>query len=164
MESLDLSEFYAEQKLLDEDIFLRHDVTYESTKTRRLLALIVEIGELINATRCHKFWSVKDPESKERILDEYADGLHFFLSNGLSIGVKNYTVTYEKSEEEINEQFYALYHAILVFFDKRDEESYRLALSKFFSMVYPLGYSVDELIDAYRKKMKVNHQRQETHY
>ncbi|MCD8204595.1 MAG: dUTP diphosphatase [Coprobacillus sp.] len=164
METLDLSEFYKEQKLLDEDIFIRHDVTYETTKTRRLLALIVEIGELINATRCHKFWSVKDPESKERILDEYADGLHFFLSNGLSIGVGDLTVTYEKSEADINEQFYALYHAILVFFDKMDEPSYKAALSKFFSMVYPLGYNVDELIEAYHKKMKVNHERQEAHY
>ncbi len=164
MATLDLSEFYNEQKLLDEDIFARHDVTYESTKTRRLLALIVEIGELINATRCHKFWSLKDPESKERILDEYADGMHFFLSNGLSIGVKSHSVNYEESSADINEQFYDLYHAILVFFDKRDEETYQVALSKFFSMIYPLGYTMDDLLDAYHKKMAVNHQRQETHY
>ncbi|MCD8204624.1 MAG: dUTP diphosphatase [Coprobacillus sp.] len=164
MASLDLTEFYKEQKLLDEDIFTRHDVSYGSTQTRRLLALIVEIGELINATRCHKFWSVKDPESKERILDEYADGMHFFLSNGLSIGVTSTSVEYEESDADINEQFYDLYHAILVFFDKRDEETYLLALSKFFSLVYPLGYTVEDLLDAYHKKMAVNHQRQETHY
>lgn len=48
--------------------------------TEEILALSVEVGEFANATRCFKFWSQKGPESKERLLDEFADILHFYLS------------------------------------------------------------------------------------
>lgn len=46
----------------------------------RKLALLVEVAELANATRCFKYWSNKGPESKERMLDESANCLHFCLS------------------------------------------------------------------------------------
>lgn len=44
-----------------------------------LLGLGVEVAELAQATRCFKYWSTKGPESKERILEEYADVLHMML-------------------------------------------------------------------------------------
>ncbi|KYH35857.1 dUTPase [Clostridium tepidiprofundi DSM 19306] len=46
----------------------------------RLLALQVEVSELANATRCFKYWSSKGMEPKERLLDEYADCMHFMFS------------------------------------------------------------------------------------
>ena len=54
----------------------------------RVLALIVECGELANALKGQgfKYWSNKPAESRERIIDEYVDILHFWLSVGLSLG------------------------------------------------------------------------------
>lgn len=51
-----------------------------SVLDKKLLALNVEVGELANATRCFKYWSEKENEGTERILDEFADILHFLLS------------------------------------------------------------------------------------
>ena len=48
----------------------------------RILALFTEVAEFANASRCFKYWSKKSPESKERLLDEYVDILHFYLSIG----------------------------------------------------------------------------------
>jgi len=48
----------------------------------RILALFTEVGEFANATKCFKYWSNKPAESKERLLDEYVDILHFYLSIG----------------------------------------------------------------------------------
>jgi len=48
----------------------------------RIIALFTEVGEFANATRCFKYWSNKPQESRERLLDEYADILHFVLSIG----------------------------------------------------------------------------------
>lgn len=50
--------------------------------TERILALQVEVSEFANATRCFKYWSKKEADPKERLLDEYADILHFLLSIG----------------------------------------------------------------------------------
>jgi dimeric dUTPase (all-alpha-NTP-PPase superfamily) len=54
----------------------------------RLLALQVEVGELANALKGQgfKYWSQKPAEERERLLDEYVDILHFWLSCGLSLG------------------------------------------------------------------------------
>lgn len=60
----------------------RFDKEQSDFLTERLLAMVVEIGELANATKCFKYWSQKPPESRERLLDEYADCLHFQLSLG----------------------------------------------------------------------------------
>lgn len=48
----------------------------------RILALFTEVAEFANATRCFKYWSKKPAENKERLLDEYVDILHFYLSIG----------------------------------------------------------------------------------
>lgn len=88
---MELKEFYKMQNDLDEYIVDKafgagnylidghNDIAF---LTDRILALMIEVGEFANATRCFKYWSNKDSESKERLLDEYADILHLFLSVG----------------------------------------------------------------------------------
>ena len=85
---INLSELFEAQKQLDARIAENHNVTYESTRSRRTLSLLVELGELANSTRCFKYWSNKGSEPLERVLDEYADALHFFLSLGIDVGMK----------------------------------------------------------------------------
>ena len=46
----------------------------------KILALLVEISELANETRCFKHWSKKGPSEESVLLEEYVDSLHFFLS------------------------------------------------------------------------------------
>ena len=65
----ELKEMYQKQYELDLEIAQNHHISYEETKDKRLLALLVELGEFANATRTFKFWSNKGPESKERVLD-----------------------------------------------------------------------------------------------
>ncbi len=161
---IDLTHLYELQADLDKEIAELHGISYATTRTRRLLALLVEIGELINSTRCHKFWSNKGSEPKERVLDEFSDGVHFFLSLGLDIKVSTFYVEYNESTEEINEQFLALYKLVLKFLEKQNEKTYLEAFGSFLALIYPLGLTIDELVDAYLKKMEVNHERQKTNY
>ena len=49
---IDLSNLYNKQAELDKRIAENHHVSYETTRERRILALLVEIGEFANATRC----------------------------------------------------------------------------------------------------------------
>ena len=57
----------------------KHGVNYETTHKKRLLALIIEIGELANETRCFKYWSIKQTGEKEKVLEEYIDCLFMTL-------------------------------------------------------------------------------------
>lgn len=67
-------------KAYESDIVMDHNS--ETFISERILALFTEVGEFANATRCFKYWSKKPQESKERLLDEYVDILHFYLSIG----------------------------------------------------------------------------------
>lgn len=72
------------QRELDNFITKKYDPSMmpEDFLVYRLLALQVEVSEFANATRCFKYWSDKEAEPRERLLDEYADILHFLLSIG----------------------------------------------------------------------------------
>ena len=83
---IELKDLYIKQFELDKAIQENHNCDYSSTRYKRFLAFQVELNELANATRCFKFWSNKESESKARLLDEFADGMHFILSIGIDFG------------------------------------------------------------------------------
>ncbi|MCD8195384.1 MAG: dUTP diphosphatase [Coprobacillus sp.] len=161
---INLDNLFSLQSDLDKEIMVNHNVTYESTRVKRELALLDEVGELMNSTRSFKFWSLKGSESKERVLDEYSDGLHFLLSLGLTFNVSSHEFSYFDYNLEINDMFLKVYNDVIDFIRKEDEESYQNAFTSFLSLIYPLGFNIDELIEAYYKKMNVNHIRQQTNY
>ncbi len=164
IEEINLDNLFKLQSDLDLEIMKNHNVTYENTLTRRELALLDEVGELMKSTRCFKYWSNKGSEEKERVLDEYSDGLHFFLSLGLSFSYTVRDFEYYDHEIEINEYFLKVYNDVLNFINNPSEATYKEGMTSFLSLIYPLGFSMDELIDAYYKKMNVNHIRQQTNY
>lgn len=161
---IDLTKLYEIQKDLDAYIAKNHNVSYENTHKKRLLALIIEIGELANETRCFKYWSNKGPSPKEIILDEYADGLHFLLSLGIPLGVDKYIYEIETLDYSLTEAFIKIYEASIALADNYNVENYITAMKLFINLLPLLGYTSTELIDAYMKKAQVNYDRQNSNY
>ena len=133
MANIELEELFQAQGQLDQRIADEHHVSYQSTRDRRIMALIVEIGELANATRCFKYWSNKGSEDKAIVLDEYADGLHFFLSLGIDIKTSKKVYHLTKHQEDLTKQFHLVYHNIDLFYKKQDDKSYIRAFQSFFN-------------------------------
>jgi Uncharacterized protein conserved in bacteria len=107
---MDFEEVYEKQKKLDKKIVDKYnnqngfDMGFEQKHflVDRLLALSVEVSELANATREFKYWSTKESESKERLLDEFADIIHFVFSvaDSLDFTVEEIEAAYLKKHEE----------------------------------------------------------------
>ena len=159
-----LKEMYAKQLELDMEIASNHHISYEETKEKRILALLVELGELANATRCFKFWSFKPSEEKERVLDEYADGLHFLLSIGLAYHYQVDSIEVEEEPSDLTKAILDSYHYINEFYNDRSMVKYLKAFEGYLKILALLGYSWSEADDAYFKKLKENHRRQDTNY
>ena len=51
---LKVNDLYQLQNGLDEEIYQKFSLTREGTSIRRRLALLVELGECVNETRCFK--------------------------------------------------------------------------------------------------------------
>jgi dimeric dUTPase (all-alpha-NTP-PPase superfamily) len=164
MNDIVLDELYPLQGELDATIHSNHHVSYEQVHYKRVLALLVELGEFANETRCFKFWSEKGPSEKAVILDEYADGMHFFLSLGIPLGVEKYTHKFKPDQKELTLQILKTYHEVTDLLEHYDAKHYAIAFSSFLNILPLLGYSGDDAIEAYKKKRQVNFERQKNHY
>ena len=161
---INIKELYSLQASLDAEIAENHHVTYESTFERRLLALIVEIGELANETRCFKYWSNKGPSPKEVVMDEFADGLHFLLSLGIPLNASKFEYELEKSNLDLTNQFHLVYSKTLLLKDHYDLMHYEDAMQNYLNLALSLDMSCEEIISSYKTKLSVNHKRQENKY
>ena len=160
----ELTDLYKKQSELDANIASNHNVTYKSTRNKRTLALLVELGEFANATRTFKYWSNKGPESKERVLDEFADGLHFILSLGIDQGYEIDSIDVEDDNQSLTDTLLTTYELTSKFYSSQTKSNYLSAFQSYLRCLFKLGFSWLEAKDAYYLKLEENYKRQETNY
>lgn len=162
---VNLAKLFMMQKELDTKIETQHQLQQEMLFDRKILALLVEVGELANETRCFKFWSVKPPASIDVILEEYVDGIHFILSLGLEIDIEP-TIQFENKQDKRNvtEQFLYVYQSITLFKDERSISMYKNMFEEYLFLGELLGFSSAQIEKAYVSKNEVNHERQKQGY
>lgn len=125
------------------------------------LALLVELAELANETRCFKFWSTKGPSERPIILEEFVDSIHFMLSLGLEKGfddVNEWPV--EDKKGTLTEVFLHTQQAILQFIDNPTRETYQTVWQCYAAIAHHLDFTFDDIVIAYVKKNEENHNRQ----
>ncbi|QGQ47472.1 dUTP diphosphatase [Metabacillus sediminilitoris] len=162
---VNLAKLFMMQKELDTKIETQHQLQQEMLFDRKILALLVEVGELANETRCFKFWSVKPPASIDVILEEYVDGIHFILSLGLEIDIEP-TIHFENKQDKrtVTEQFLYVYQSITLFKDERSISMYKNMCEEYLFLGELLGFSSAQIEKAYVSKNEVNHERQKQGY
>lgn len=163
---LQTKQLYEIQDILDKRIFENHEVTREETSIRRILALLVEISELANETRCFKFWSTKPASEKKVILEEYVDGIHFLLSLGIDLGITPEEIRCEHPGEfsDLTNQFIVVYEKCCFLRNYFCEEMYLDAFEAYLEIANILQFTNEDIVSAYLLKNEENHHRQDTNY
>ncbi len=161
---MNLNKLFQLQHNLDERIIAEHDLYNESLFSKKVLALQVEISELANETRCFKFWSTKGPSDKNTILEEYVDCLHFILSLGLEKNYVNLEPIMLDHNNDLTETFLNIYIDINDFVVCSSKDNYKTLFEDFLSLGRNLGFTSEEVENAYFEKNNINHQRQDTGY
>ncbi|GEL76822.1 dUTP diphosphatase [Tenuibacillus multivorans] len=161
---MDWDKLYALQRQLDDEIMDRIPKTRDEVLDDKILALIVEVSELANETRCFKYWSQKGPNNQSDILEEYVDGIHFLLSLGIDLGFKYHHRDHEVSAPSITAYFHKIYEGINSFKQNPSQEHYLQLWLTYLSLGMQLGFSEQDIYDAYLNKNKVNHERQQSGY
>jgi dimeric dUTPase (all-alpha-NTP-PPase superfamily) len=154
------------QKALDRHIEEKHGLLHEDLFNKKVLALLVEIGELANETRCFKFWSVKPSSAKEVILEEFVDGVHFILSLGIECGfvAEQMELKIPASTLNVTDQFLRVYELVNIFKKAKDLTSYIELFAAYLVLAEQLGFTQREIEQAYFRKNEVNYQRQQNNY
>ena len=163
---MQLGKLFEMQKALDTHIEDKHSLQDEDLFDRKVLALLVEIGELANETRSFKFWSVKPSSAKEVILEEFVDGVHFILSLGIECGYEAEQIDLKDEGTSLNvtEQFLFVYERISLFQKSKGLADYKKVVSSFLELATLLGFTYGEIERAYFHKNEVNYQRQQNNY
>lgn len=164
---MELLEWFDMQRQLDHYIESQHGLENKSLLKQRTLALLVELSELANETRCFKFWSKKPPASKAIILEEFVDGVHFILSLGLALGYDKKILSIQTEEEkkaDLTYLFLETYACIQRFSESMSFDDYETLFQQYFLLGRSLGFSLEEVQKAYKEKNEVNYERQQTGY
>jgi len=215
---MNLSKLFELQRQLDAHIEKEHPRQEgEDRLAKKILSLMVELGELANEARFFKFWSNDQeprtkvevicstcdgsgdenwPSSREYLLEgqtgleyskcedcngtgtlgyknplleEYVDCLHFILSIGNEFGYKaEYLYVWdEELEGETVDVFIELMYWVsqISSNDKfKRRAAFRTVCYIFFNLGERLGFTWDQVEQAYLEKNAVNHQRQESGY
>lgn len=169
-------------KLFETQKELRGVINYQGSDRfeKLVLALLVEIGECANEWRGFKFWS-KDQEPRVRVpatawgepyknplLEEYVDGLHFLLEIGIEIGDTDFKPNklislYPDFTGEFK-SIYKLASELDLMILLLDSTKYRTLFNNYLYLGEHLGFTWEQIEQAYYDKNKVNHHRQEEGY
>lgn len=204
MSELTISDLYEMQKKLDERIIREKGLEGVDLLPNTVLALQVEIAELANEWRGFKHWSNdRKPRTEENIIDqtaaggqiynivvgtrnplleEYVDCLHFFLSIARQLNLSDdyLYVTDELLEGETTVLFTELLHNVgmingHLFLNEGVTAEHQIKFwhKTFFRSAYQifinlgeqrLGFTWYEIAEAYVAKNRINHERQENGY
>lgn len=175
---MDLNKLYKKQAELDKHILEKHNIkmSKEELLDNTVLALLVEVSELANTTRCFKHWSTKGMMDKENILDEYADCLHFYFSIGNQMGIKysgkrlDYGMIFNNIEQAITFQLLILYANLGALANECSvngvvlDDVYEDIGDGLIKIAELLDFTDDEVEQAYLKKHEENYKRQREGY
>ncbi|MBB4824219.1 dimeric dUTPase (all-alpha-NTP-PPase superfamily) [Sporosarcina luteola] len=162
---MELTSLFNMQRNLDSFIQSNHEVQGDLF-TNKGLALLVELSELANETRCFKFWSHKKPSSHHIIIEEYVDSIHFLLSLGIEKGFDSLLVEWPTGEVAggLTELFIATNKAINCFLAEPTIDHYRIVWIHYGSIAKKLNFTNKDVWDAYMEKNKENYARQRKGY
>lgn len=161
-----LQKLFTMQHELDQYIATEHGLQGEDLIEKKILALLVEVGELANETRCFKFWSKQAASERAKILEEYVDGVHFILSIGLELGYSDQDLSLDFTEkhEDVVQGFLTVYNQINALQQTKSVAQFEKLLGSFFALGQSLGFTLNDVHQAYIQKNEINYQRQQAGY
>jgi dimeric dUTPase (all-alpha-NTP-PPase superfamily) len=160
-----LSELFALQKDLDisiaQKLNMEDDFNSVELVDQRIFALKVELGELANCTGWFKYWKKSHVVNQAATIEEWSDVLHFLLSIGNS---RKYTFIQDIQPD--------LWHKVpmgrlFIYIMGNEIDSsgkWKNAMEQLFCIGLKLGYSEEEMIQAYKEKREENFARQHRGY
>ncbi|WP_409251581.1 dUTP diphosphatase [Bacillus sp. SCS-153A] len=162
---MNINELFEMQRELDSFIEKEHGLEERDLFHEKILALLVEVGELANETRCFKFWSTKPSSEKDTILEEFVDGVHFILSLGIYLGIRHFELREANYiEKDVTKQFIEIYNSINGLLSKKSVTEYDQLVHQYFYLGELLGFTQEDVVRAYRQKNEVNYKRQQEGY
>lgn len=166
MTPLFLAPYFEKQRELDQIILDKFNLERNEWLYERLvLAFQVELMECCNSWRGFKYWT-EHPEPKEDLLEEYVDGMHFLLSIGLTLDMdQDMDVNFPSNIGVADVEPLTMFALCADVASTMHHDNYYKHLANvFFDLGYSLGFTWEQITEAYNLKYETNIQRQKDGY
>ena len=156
------------QDKLDTHIMKNHKLQFIKL-SKAVLATIIELSEAVNDEQSFKYWKVNN-QPKPTLIEEIADFTHFLthLSNRFNVTAEDITNRGMIKHKELDEHFICMFHTLSMIglYPKGEEKRKHVLIlwSLFKGLWEHLGFTENDVFQAYLKKNKINYERQETNY
>jgi dimeric dUTPase (all-alpha-NTP-PPase superfamily) len=160
-EVLDLSELFNKQSELDFMYMNKFEVTHGEVLPNITRALKSEFGEAQAKWGGFKYWSVKRKYSRDEVLEECVDMLHFYLSIGNFLGVPTEHTFIDQRNDQYKHLDAMDYSLLFV----NEPMGWYLSFGLFRGMMMNWGFDWEkDVMRMYAIKNKINYKRQEEGY
>lgn len=176
---MNLTKLFDMQRELDKKIIEEKNLGNMDRLPYLILALQVELGECANEWRGFKYWSSdREPRTERRayaderklsytiignpLLEEYVDCLHFILS--IALHDEDYNDFYSENYlfDSVTQAFNSVFAEITRL--EKDIENWRYVMDSFLGLGKTLGFTWEQIEQAYMGKNAINHKRQTNGY
>jgi dimeric dUTPase (all-alpha-NTP-PPase superfamily) len=158
---MDLTKLFEKQRELDERIVKEHELDPKIFDWK-IDAIRVELHELENEVRHFKKWSKDQSMRTGKALVEYVDVLHFMISYSISIGVTIQSIDTSFKCQTVTEQFREIAYQLSMLYIR--EEKFLDTFQLILGLGEMLGFTWEQIEQAYYSKNQVNHERQANGY
>lgn len=161
---MNLNFIFPKQKELDNHIYKKHDIKKEDIFHQKTWAFISELVECMDEfDRLYKYWKENTKMDKEKGLEEYVDIQHFAHSLAIDCGLDQFEYIPTHSQDIVKLCIGIVNNAAVLSVTK-DKKQARSLLNNVIKLGYQLGFTEDDVLNAYDDKNEENHARQENGY
>ncbi|PZV99900.1 dUTP diphosphatase [Metamycoplasma auris] len=161
---MNLEEVFEAQKILDKvfaDAILKKEKSFFDKKI--VIALLVELGEFANEVQSFKYWKKHKQTDRSKILEEYADGIHFLTSIAYPLSVPsklNPDIKYKNFVLQLS-YTYKLFSNLIY---QKNKENVLKAYEAYLGLGQLINITETEIIKSYMAKNKKNYKRIQENY
>lgn len=160
---MNFKEIFEMQKALDESIHKTHNVSFEETLDKKVLALLVEVGEFANEIKPFKYWKKDKSIDRDKVLEEFVDGIHFFVSIANYFEIDPVIKSVVKHQDQ-SKQLLDVYEGISKLNNTLNKETLITAFELYMGIAELAGLKDEEIKEHYVSKNKVNYERIANNY
>ncbi len=151
-----------QQLLLDAALKEAHNINQDYSN-QMIIALYTEVGEFANEVQSFKYWKKSKQIDQEKLLEEFADGLHFLMSFAIK---KKCDCIIEPLvlSNDINVQILEMYKSIYKLCKNISKRNITKSIAIYIGIAKILNISDDVIIQSYMLKNKKNFERIKNNY
>ncbi len=162
----DFTKISLNQKKLDNYILDKMEIEINKDRywNNRIIALNVELNELINEIKFFKYWKKNKEIDQNKINEEFIDCLHFLFSIGNTLGYEKWIFITDDFKRPIELIYFDLTKNILMLLEEKSTIVFGRVFKNLIEIAWELNLTNEQIHEIYSFKNKVNYERQDNNY